>query len=122
MKVEEVSYDEVKHLKAEAAKEGAAITDTRDTKWYAVADDGEVIAAAGLYRGGTFWRLKGDYVCGEYRGRGLYAALIQTRLDVCAEAFRGVEVFTYHPSIFESRGFVDCGFVPSGARVMRRNP
>ncbi len=122
MDVEEVKYEDVQHLRSEAAKEGAAITDTRSTRWFAVADGGEVVAVAGLHVGGTFWRMKGDYVRPSHRGLGLYSKLIQKRLDICSDAFRGAEVFTYHPPIFESRGFVDCGAVPSGARVMRKNP
>jgi GNAT superfamily N-acetyltransferase len=63
--------------------------------WVAVADDGTVVCAAraNFHRGTDFASLWGGSTLAEYRGRGIYKALVSRRADEAAErGFRFLQV------------------------------
>jgi GNAT superfamily N-acetyltransferase len=63
--------------------------------WLAVADDGTVVCAAraNFHRGTDFASLWGGSTLAEYRGRGIYKALVSRRADEAAErGFRFLQV------------------------------
>ncbi len=65
------------------------------TMWLAVADDGTVVCAAraNFHRGTDFVSLWGGSTLAEYRGRGIYKALVSRRADEAAErGFRFLQV------------------------------
>ncbi len=98
------------------------MTDTRNTRWFAVYDGADLIAFSGLMVMGPAVRLKASWTVPEWRGRGVSNAILDRTIAEATELCPSViDCFVYQTRIWLQRGFRQHGKpLPNGAIKMRK--
>lgn len=104
--VKECAFSDVRRFSSLAKKERSIVSETSNTQWFQIIEDGEVVGCCGCYITKKKIRLKGDYVLPQWRGRGLYTFVNNFRENYAKSlSIRNVEVLTLHPEHFKKRGY-----------------
>lgn len=103
--VENITFDDIKHLVALAKREGVSPTDARGAEWFSVRKNGEIVAFASLLSIPFGHRLRADWTHKNYRGMGLHTELTIHRLMLCEQRCSNAEVFSRLPSYWQKFGF-----------------
>jgi N-acetylglutamate synthase-like GNAT family acetyltransferase len=119
--VESVPFADIRHCIARAARDHVSLSDTRNTDWFVVREDGAIVGIAGLMAVQSGYRLKGAWVDPAYRGRGIGLALTEKRIQLAEQRCGSfIETLSLHPAFFEARGFRANRVMSNGAVRMRR--
>lgn len=120
MKVKEINYAEVKQYANRAAKDRVSISNTNNTKWYAIiGDDEDIVGVAGLMLlSSAAARIKGVWVCPLDRGHGYGTALTLLLIKEAQKLkMKRLEALAYNPSFYVDHGWYKTGNPrPNGAQ------
>jgi hypothetical protein len=105
MKIKEVSYQEIAHLKKAAAKDRVTLGEMANTRWFAGYQDGVIVAVGGLTMANGRARSRGMWVDGAWRRRGVAGALIDRHIAECRGRVAYVDAYAYYPSHYTAKGF-----------------
>jgi hypothetical protein len=107
IELKESQYLEVSKYSLLAKKERSIVSNTGNTKWFQIIENGEEIGCCGIYLAKNKIRLKGDYVLPQCRGRGIYTIVNNFREEYGRQinGVNKVEVLTLHPNHFKKRGY-----------------
>lgn len=105
-----VEFGALDSLRRGALREGLSFKETKNTDWYGLFLDGELIGCGGLIwlrKDHSAARLKAAYILPEWRGQHLYSLLVRVRVaDAFADGAAYVMTITRHPHIFRAWGWV----------------
>lgn len=110
--------------RAAAAREHVSVSETRNTVWFKVLVDGEMVGfGAYIWATETKARVKGIYVLPEHRGEGYGTAMtLQILHQARGAGATETEAIALSPSWYEDRGFCKVGKQQAnGAWRVRRN-
>lgn len=121
MQINKSTFNEIAPYASLAAKNRVSISDTKNTEWFTINDDDELLGFAGLMKVSIGYRIKGVFVHDRYRGRGVGNILTQHLFDICNERCANIEVYAYNDKFYIQNGFETFGKLPNGAKKLRRN-
>lgn len=123
--IQEVTFEEVKHLRSLAARDGVHLAQLRGAKWWAWSElrgeDEPLLAGVACLApitGGRV-RVRSVYVLPAWRGRGIGTALAEAAI-AAAPRGRPIEVLAYNPRWYAARGFRAVSTRHAGTRRVAR--
>jgi len=106
--ISEVPFSAVEHLRKAARADAVNVGDKPNTRWFAAADNGEVVGIAALdHIGHERVVLHAVWVRPDWRGQGLGFDLVLRCIRECQlRGAAAIQANSHHPSFFTRLGFV----------------
>lgn len=106
MKFVQVEYESIKGFRKLAKKDRVSLSETKNTLWFHIKRDEELMGFCGIFLAKNKARLKGAWLLPQYRGMGNFDFINDCRLKVVKDyGYEKVEVFTLHRNHYTKRGF-----------------